>query len=101
MALSKIQLGQMLAVYGKLLTEKQRDALAMYCDCDCTLAEIADEIGITRQGVRDAVLKAEATFEKLEENLHLAAFVSDVNIAAESGNSAEIAEIALRFVAKE
>ncbi|MCM1195363.1 MAG: DNA-binding protein, partial [Firmicutes bacterium] len=33
-----------------MLTEKQREAVSMYCDCDCSLGEIADELGITRQG---------------------------------------------------
>ena len=61
MTLAKVQLSQLLAIYGKLLTEKQRDVLSMYCDCDCSLAEIADEVGISRQGVRDAIVKGEAS----------------------------------------
>ena len=43
MALSKLQLSELLSVYGGLLTEKQRDALVMYCNCDLSLGEIADE----------------------------------------------------------
>ena len=57
MGFTKIQLSQLLSVYGDLLTDKQKNSLSMYCDCDCSLAEIADELGISRQGVRDAILK--------------------------------------------
>ncbi len=101
MALTKIQLSQMLSVYGKLLTETQREILTMYCDCDCTLTEISAEKNITRQGVRDAILKAEAAFERLEECLHLAEFVKDVSVAVQSGESGKVAELAQKFVEKE
>lgn len=101
MALTKIQLSQMLSVYGKLLTETQREILTMYCDCDCTLTEIGAEKDITRQGVRDAVLKAESSFEKWEECLHLAEFVRDVNVAVQSGDEKRIAELAKKFAEKE
>ena len=67
MALTKIQLSELLNVYAEMLTEKQREALSMYCDCDCSLSEIGSELGISRQGVRDAIVKGEATLVKLEE----------------------------------
>ena len=57
MALSKLQLSELLATYRDLLTDNQIGVLSMYCDCDCSLAEIAAETGISRQGVRDAVVK--------------------------------------------
>lgn len=98
MALSKIQLGQLLAVYGKLLTEKQREALSLYCDCDCTLSEIADENGISRQGVRDAVKKAEATFEKLEEALRLADFYKQITAAIQQNDDEKIVAVTKKFV---
>ena len=50
MSLSKLQLSQLLAVYGAMLTDKQRDVVDMYCDCDCSLSEIAEEIGISEAG---------------------------------------------------
>lgn len=49
MALSKLQLSQLLSTYGAMLTQKQRDIVAMYCDCDCTLSEVASEQGISRR----------------------------------------------------
>ena len=101
MALSKIQLSELLSVYGVMLTDKQREALTMYCDCDCSLAEIASEVGISRQGVRDAIVKGEATLTKLEEALHMAALHKQLSQALESGDRNELYDIAKRFVSKE
>lgn len=99
--MTKIQLSQLLAVYGQLLTDKQRDALAMYCDCDCSLAEIADETGISRQGVRDAIVKGEATLVKLEDALSLAELQAELSVAVANGDRDKVFEAAKRFVSKE
>ena len=40
-------------IYGSLLSEKQRNSLDLYCNEDLSLSEIAENTGITRQGVRD------------------------------------------------
>ena len=101
MALSKIQLSEMLAVYGEMLTGKQREALTMYCDCDCSLAEIASEVGISRQGVRDAIVKGEATLTKLEDALHLAELYKQLSRSVDSGDTQELYAIAKRYVSKE
>lgn len=101
MALTKIQLSQLLSVYGKLLTDKQREALTMYCDCDCSLAEIADELSISRQGVRDAILKGETTLIKLEEALSLSELQTELSAAVEREDINEVYEVAKRFVTKE
>ena len=101
MALSKIQLSELLSVYGATLTDKQREACAMYCDCDCSLAEIADEVGITRQGVRDAIVKAENALVKLENVLHLAEFCRNLNVALSESNDATHKQIVKQYVSKE
>ncbi len=101
MALTKIRLSQLLSVYGKLLTDKQRDALTMYCDCDCSLAEIADEVGISRQGVRDAIVKGEASLVRFEEALSLAKLQLELSVAVEEGNKEKVFDAAKRFVSKE
>ena len=101
MALSKIQLSELLQVYGEMLTDKQKDALTMYCDCDCSLAEIASEVGISRQGVRDAIVKGEATLTKLEEALHVAQLYKQLSCAVDSGNTEELYAIVKRYVSKE
>lgn len=101
MALSKLQLSQLLSTYGAMLTQKQRDIVAMYCDCDCTLTEVASEQGISRQAVRDAVVKAEKTLTALENELHIAQLARDLLVAVEEENYARVTQIAKKFVGKE
>lgn len=84
-----------------MLTQKQRDALAMYCEYDCSLSEIADEVGISRQGVRDLLVNAEKTLTKLEENLHLSQFVSEITIAVANNDMEKVSELVKGYVAKE
>ena len=52
--------------YGNLLTEHQRDMIRLYYDCDVSLNEIAEEYGISRQAVRDAIVRGEKTLNELE-----------------------------------
>ena len=59
----------LLDVYGKVLTDKQRDLIDLYYNEDLSLGEIAENRGITRQGVRDAVKRSEFVLYELEENL--------------------------------
>lgn len=59
--------------YGEILTEKQRELFDLYYNEDLSLAEISEHIGITRQGVRDAVVRAEHTLREMEEKLGLVA----------------------------
>ncbi|MCM1289262.1 MAG: hypothetical protein NC132_01190 [Corallococcus sp.] len=101
MALSKIRLSELLQTYSQLLTEKQRDALSMYCDCDCSLSEIANEVGISRQGVRDAIVKGEATLVRLEESLRIAELSRQMAAAVEQNDNETLMQIAKRYVSKE
>ncbi len=58
--------------YGDMLTEKQRDVVELYYNDDLSLAEIAENEGITRQGVRDSIKRAEAQLLEMEDRLGLA-----------------------------
>ena len=98
MSLTKLQLSELLQVYADMLTDKQREALSMYCDCDCSLSEIGSEVGISRQGVRDAIVKGEATLLKLEEALHLAKLYRELSVAVEQQDKDGVFEIAKSFV---
>ena len=62
----------LLDYYGAVLTDKQRAILTEYYDEDLSLAEIAENYGITRQGVRDSIKRAEGILLGLEERLGLA-----------------------------
>lgn len=61
----------LLDFYEELLSERKRTVLSMYYNEDLSLAEIADEIGISRQGVRDLIKKAEEELNNLEDKLGL------------------------------
>lgn len=61
----------LLDFYGNMLTEKQREAIELYYNEDLSLAEISEHTGITRQGVRDAIKRAEAQLLEYEERLAL------------------------------
>jgi predicted DNA-binding protein YlxM (UPF0122 family) len=63
----------LLDFYGELLTEKQRSFLEYFYNEDLTQSEIAQNEGITRQGVRDAINRAENALRDMESKLRLAA----------------------------
>ncbi len=58
--------------YGAMLTDKQREVIDLYYNDDLSLAEIAEQEGISRQGVRDNIKRAEAQLLEMEEKLHAA-----------------------------
>ncbi len=58
--------------YGQMLTDKQREVVELYYNEDLSLAEIAEHSGITRQGVRDSIKRAECQLREYEERLGLA-----------------------------
>ena len=66
------QISYLLDFYGNILTEKQREAIDLYYNEDLSLAEIADHVKITRQGVRDAIKRGEETLLEMEEKLGFA-----------------------------
>ena len=68
-----IRLGILLDCYGPLLTQRQRSLLDQSVNEDCSLSEIAEREGISRQGVRDAVAKASEQLEEYEAKLGLMA----------------------------
>lgn len=69
----KLRLGDLYDHYGKLLTPKQQEILDQYCMDDLSLAEISENLEISRQAVFDTVRKAERQFEELEGILNLLA----------------------------
>lgn len=67
-----LEMSYLLDFYGDVLTDKQREAMEEYYNADLSLSEIAEGLGITRQGVRDALKRGEATLLELEEKIGLA-----------------------------
>lgn len=58
--------------YGEMLTDNQRKFIEYYYSDDLSLSEIAQNEGITRQGVRDAVKRAETQLFDMEKKLGFA-----------------------------
>ena len=67
-----LEFSVLLDYYGPVLTEKQRSILSEYYNDDLSLAEIAENYGITRQGVRDAIKHGEATLTEMEQKRGIA-----------------------------
>jgi predicted DNA-binding protein YlxM (UPF0122 family) len=67
-----LNVGYLLDFYGDILPERKRSVMDMYYNEDFSLAEIASEIGISRQGVRDIIKKSEDELFFYEEKLGLA-----------------------------
>ena len=57
--------------YGELLTKRQREVMELYNEENLSLGEIAEEFGISRQGVHDALHKAQKALEDYEYKLGL------------------------------
>ena len=67
-----LNIGYLLDFYGDLLSERKRSVMEMYYNEDLSLAEIAQEIGISRQGVHETIKKSEDELLFYEEKLGLA-----------------------------
>ncbi|MDP3448473.1 MAG: sigma factor-like helix-turn-helix DNA-binding protein [Eubacteriales bacterium] len=66
-----VELGQLMDWYGAFLTERQRSLVRQYAYEDCSLGEIAEREGISRQAVRDAIMTAESELRDMEAKLNL------------------------------
>lgn len=64
-----IEVSMLCEIYGKLLTEKQYKVLNDYYNKDLSLSEIAENYNISRQGVRDILMKGEGKLFEYEEKL--------------------------------
>jgi hypothetical protein len=72
--------------YGQLLSERQLDMMDMYYNQDLSLAEIAEEIEISRQGVRDSIKRGEKQLFEFEAKLGLVKRFSDITAQIEKMN---------------
>ena len=57
--------------YGELLTERQQQVYESVVLEDYSLSEVAEDLGISRQGVHDMIRRCNHTLEEYEEKLHL------------------------------
>lgn len=68
-----VEISLLLSFYKNMLTERQADTVDLYYNEDLSLAEVGTELGISRQGVRDNLKRAEAVLYDVESRLGLAA----------------------------
>ena len=61
----------LLDFYGELLTDRQKQFYDLYYNEDLSLSEIAENYGISRQGVRDVIVRAENYMTEIEDKTGL------------------------------
>ena len=73
----------LLDFYGDVLDEHTRGVMKAYYDDDLSLSEIAEGVGISRQGVRHVIKKGEDQLSFLEDRLGLAEHYEELAEAVE------------------
>ena len=81
----RVALNTLLDFYGPLLTEHRREIVRLYCEEDLSLSEIAEQLGVTRQAVSDAIARARRQLSDYEAKLGLAERYRGIRQAAEAG----------------
>lgn len=77
--MKNLEISVLLDYYASLLPQKQREITELYYNEDFSLSEIAQNQGITRQGARDAIKRAENSLVSLEDKLGLARRIQDIS----------------------
>ena len=81
---SRLMQSMLLDFYGELLTEKQRECFDLHYNEDLSLSEIAQQCGISRQGVWDNIKRAEDSLKDIEEKTGLVRRFNETQAALES-----------------
>ena len=66
-----VEQGLLYDFYGELLTERQQQVYESVVLEDYSLSEVAENLGISRQGVHDMIKRCNHTLEEYESRLHL------------------------------
>jgi len=69
--MESVEVCLLLDFYGQLLTKRTRDILELRFQEDMSLAEIAEDLGISRQAAHDAIHRGVASLSEYEEKLKL------------------------------
>lgn len=77
-----IEISLLFDFYGQLLSEKKREASSLYFNEDLSLSEIAEHMGITRQGVSDLIRRSESELYEFENKLGLYSRFEVINASA-------------------
>ena len=82
-----LRYGILLDFYAELLDEHTRTVMKAYYEDDLSLAEVANGIGISRQGVRHIIKKGEEQIEFYESKLNLSSHYDSLSAAYEKINA--------------
>ena len=83
-----VRMGQLIDLYGPLLTDRQREFVMLHYVDDMSFGEIAKEYGISRQAIHDAVKHAEQALEEYDSKLRFSPEMLKRRAAAESAEPA-------------
>ena len=87
---SKLETSLLYDFYGGLIPESQQRVVELYVNDDLSLAEAADILSISRQGVRDSLSRADRKLRDYERSLGLlAAYRERVRAAEELARCAD------------
>ncbi len=92
----RLSVGNLLDVYGAFLSEKQRTLTGFYYNDDLSLAEIAENEGITRQAVSELIRRSEAQLFEWEKQCGYCEKISALKAlvdAVRGGNETDIEKI--------
>lgn len=67
----RVYFGELYDLYASLLTEKQRSACELLLRGDLSIAELGEELAMTRQGAHDLIRRSREILEEIERNLGL------------------------------
>ncbi len=87
--MKNLHISALLDVYGEFLSEKQKCITEHYYNDDLSLSEIAENEGITRQGVNDLIKRAESQLLSFEEKCGYCEKFSRLKSLCENGISNE------------
>ena len=100
-----VEQGLLYDFYGELLTEHQKSIYEAAVYEDMSLTEIADEHGISKQGVHDLIKRCTKTLQSYEDKLHMIRRFEAIKFSAEEllkvSNSADMSEDELRKITGE
>ena len=82
--LHRVEIDWLLGIYGNLLTDKQREMASLYFEEDYSLAEIAQQAGVSRQSVYDTLQRVEKQLLSLEDRPGIRKKMANVEQAVQS-----------------
>lgn len=99
-----VRISMLLETYGGMLTEVQYESVNYYYNQDLSLAEIAEIVKKSRQGVHDSIRRAVAILNNFDDALKLIEKFDNINSIVESikdnatqHNNTEIVELVTKI----